>query len=95
MGDHLSVEQPWRDPHIRFFNTRSLARLLTTAGFSSVKVGGYMGALLREVPQLRKLSPRSGASGLYRRLEDAFPSLLGLRLHAVAIRPAGRLGVAN
>jgi methionine biosynthesis protein MetW len=95
MGDSLSVEQPWRDPHIRFFTPRSLARLLTTAGFSPVMVGGYMGALLRDVPYVRKLSPGSGASRLYRRLEDAFPSLLGLRLHAVATRPAGRLGAAN
>lgn len=93
MGDSLSVEQPWRDPHIRFFNTGSLARLLTTAGFAPVKVGGYMGALLREVPYVRKLSSGSGASRLYRRLEAAFPALLGLRLYAVATRPAIRLGL--
>ena len=33
-GDHLSVEQPWRDPHIRFFNPGALRQMCTTPASS-------------------------------------------------------------
>jgi SAM-dependent methyltransferase len=88
-GDDLSLEQPWRDPHIRFFTVSAFERMLSRAGFASVEVGGHEGEVLgawrlsgvaRPVPALRRR--------LHRRLEQALLPLLGLRLHAVA-RKAG------
>jgi 2-polyprenyl-3-methyl-5-hydroxy-6-metoxy-1,4-benzoquinol methylase len=82
-GDHLSVEQPWRDPHIRFFNPGALRRMLYQAGFRSVRIGGHEGSLIGDIPGvrcLRRLEPRS----LYQQLESATPSLFAKRLHAIA-----------
>jgi methionine biosynthesis protein MetW len=92
MGDQLSVQQPWRDPHIRFFTSRSLSRFLATSGFESIKVGGHMGAFVRDVPVIRRLSVKSRPSRLYRRLELRYPALFGLRLYAVAQGPAEGMG---
>jgi SAM-dependent methyltransferase len=39
-GDRLSVAQPWRDPHVRFFTPRTLRSMLLAAGFGQVEVGG-------------------------------------------------------
>jgi SAM-dependent methyltransferase len=85
LGDYLSVEQPWRDPHLRFFTPGALRRLLEGAGFEDVTVGGHDGTLLGDVPGLRRLrgiEPR----GLYGALERAVPSPFALRLHATARR---------
>ncbi|HLY48040.1 MAG TPA: class I SAM-dependent methyltransferase [Solirubrobacteraceae bacterium] len=38
-GDDQSVSMPWRDPHIRFFTHRSLARMLSQAGYSIIEGG--------------------------------------------------------
>jgi SAM-dependent methyltransferase len=84
MGDDRSVDQPWRDPHIRFFNEDSLLGMLGGVGFTSVAVGGYQGALMRDIPLVRRLAPRASASWLYRRAERVLPSVLALRLHALA-----------
>ncbi len=87
-GDDLSVAEPWRDPHIRFFNARALRRMLQRAGFRDVEVSGHGGAILDELPGLRRFR-RSGsgerASRAYRVLEGGYaPGLLGARLHALA-----------
>jgi SAM-dependent methyltransferase len=83
-GDDLAVQAPWRDPHIRFFTVAALARMLSGCDFAAVRVQGYGGALIREVPGLRRFSGRP--SKLYRRLETVLPSLLGQTLLGVAVK---------
>jgi SAM-dependent methyltransferase len=82
-GDDQSVQAPWRDPHIRFFNRTSLARMLDQSGFDSVAVRGHGGALLRDLPGLRRLGSGNVSRG-YLALERVVPALFASRLHAVA-----------
>jgi 2-polyprenyl-6-hydroxyphenyl methylase/3-demethylubiquinone-9 3-methyltransferase len=84
-GDDQSVQAPWRDPHIRFFQASALRRMLQQSGFDQVVVGGHDGGVLRDLPGLRSIG-RGGVSRLYSRLERALPTLLAGRLHAVATR---------
>jgi SAM-dependent methyltransferase len=54
-GDDRGVAEPWRDPHIRFFNPASLRRCLVQAGFVRVAVGAHAGSyrwLMRVTPSL-------------------------------------------
>lgn len=90
MGDDRSVSEPWRDPHIRFFNPGSMRRMVTAAGLTPIVVGGHGGAMLRDVPWLGKRLHGTEASRPYRWLERAIPSLLAARVHAVARRDRGR-----
>jgi SAM-dependent methyltransferase len=83
LGDEKSVEQPWRDPHIRFFTPATLERMLRGAGFSKVEVGGH-GGRLRD--HLTSRSSAHGQSAAYRAAEQRLPSLLGLTVHAVAVK---------
>jgi len=83
-GDDLSVEQPWRDPHIRFFTRRSIADMLWAAGFRSVVTGGFLGAILTDTPGLWRFGGGHRGGRIYRAFEDLFPALLGLRLSATA-----------
>lgn len=84
-GDDRSVEEPWRDPHIRFFTADALRRMLESAGFRDVAVRGHGGGVLREIPVLRRVG-RGGVSGVYRRLEAGHPALFASRLNAVGRR---------
>jgi 2-polyprenyl-6-hydroxyphenyl methylase/3-demethylubiquinone-9 3-methyltransferase len=94
MGDARSVSEPWRDPHIRFFNRGILRRMLLDAGFEGVSVKGYGGTVLGDIPVLRRLCRRHGGwavpdwrpNPVYAAFERAFPSLFGYRLCAVARR---------
>jgi SAM-dependent methyltransferase len=98
-GDELSRDEPWRDPHIRFFTQASFCRLLSDSGFDVVEAGAHWGVLLADLPGLSKIGSmrRDGlrldqlrrSSPAYRALERRLPSLLGLRLHAVARRRSG------
>jgi methionine biosynthesis protein MetW len=82
LGDELSAEQPWRDPHIRFFTTKALAHLLDAAGFPRHAIWGDHGSMLRDFPLLRRAWRGPGRTyGFFQRL---FPSLLGYRLVALA-----------
>jgi SAM-dependent methyltransferase len=83
LGDELGGEQPWRDPHIRFFGPETLARMLRSAGFGRVEVGSHGGMLL---DHLTRRPTDFGQSRLYRALERRFPALLGATLHAVAVK---------
>jgi methionine biosynthesis protein MetW len=86
LGDELSVERPWRDPHLRFFTLDALVRLFESERLEVVEYGAYGGALLRDVPVARRLS--SGTSSrVYRLAEGLLPSLLGFRLYAVGRAP--------
>ena len=82
-GDWKAVEQPWRDPHIRFFTIAALERMLRGAGFSHVEAGASGGCLL---DHLTSRPTDFGTSAAYRALERRFPSLLGMTVHAVAVR---------
>lgn len=84
LGDDLSIEQPWRDPHIRFFTPATLDRMLRAAGFEA-EVHGYAGALLADVPKIgRMLHGRS--SRPYKWAERRMPNLLGRRIYAAAVK---------
>lgn len=84
LGDELSIEQPWRDPHIRFFNLRTLERMLHECGFRP-EAHGYAGAFLADFPKVgRVLDGRSSA--LYRWAEGRLPNLLGRRIYTVAVK---------
>jgi methionine biosynthesis protein MetW len=84
VGDDRAVSEPWRDPHIRFFNPGSMRRMIATAGLSPIEVGGHSGGLFRDVPWLSQRFRHSGASRPYRWLERALSSLFGASVHAVA-----------
>jgi SAM-dependent methyltransferase len=95
LGDALSVREPWRDPHIRFFNRSTFRRMLVQAGFAEVHVGGHGGTLTGDLPFIRRLFRPSGwahptwrSRPVYRQFERLLPSLLGYRLHAVARKRA-------
>jgi SAM-dependent methyltransferase len=95
LGDLLSIEQPWRDPHLRFFTKATLARMVETGGFQVVEAGGHWGGLLADVPGRQRLRRQRTAdpdavrrsSRVYRWLENRWPALLAFRLHVVARRP--------
>jgi methionine biosynthesis protein MetW len=83
IGDELAIEQPWRDPHIRFFTPRTLSRMLRMAGFSAVYTSAHNGRLL---DHLTSRPTCFGQSRPYAWLEQRLPSLLGLTVHAVATK---------
>lgn len=83
LGDELSGEQPWRDPHIRFFGPDTLARMLRSAGFGLVEVGAHGGRLL---DHLTARPTDFGQSHAYRALERRYPAVLGATLHALAVK---------
>jgi SAM-dependent methyltransferase len=83
LGDELAVDQPWRDPHIRFFTPRTLARMLEMTGFQRVRTGTHNGRFL---DHLTSHPTDFGRSRGYAWLERRMPSLLGLTIHAVATK---------
>ena len=86
-GDDLSVQQPWRDPHIRFFNTGALVRMLEKTGFDVVGVSGFEGGFFSDVPFLRGLRSRR-LSAAYAAAARRAPGLLAHGLSAVARVPS-------
>jgi methionine biosynthesis protein MetW len=85
LGDDLSIEQPWRDPHIRFFTPKTLHRMLTQAGYEA-DVHGYAGAFLADTPKVGRVL-HGRRSPLYAWAEARLPNLLGRRIYAVAVKP--------
>jgi SAM-dependent methyltransferase len=83
LGDALAVEQPWRDPHIRFFTPQTMSRMLSHSGFSSIETKAHGGCFL---DHLTSRPTNFGVSPIYQRAEARFPSLLGATIHAVATR---------
>jgi methionine biosynthesis protein MetW len=92
-GDHLSVSEPWRDPHIRFFNLSQFRRMLEQSGFEIDWAGGSSAVLMDKPAGLRKLLWQMHYSSFYRALERRYPALLSYRLEAVARKPASPNGV--
>jgi methionine biosynthesis protein MetW len=82
-GDELAIEQPWRDPHIRFFTPRTMERMLRFVGFGQVETGAHGGRLL---DHMTSRPTAFGQSRAYRVAERLLPSLLGLTIHAVAVK---------
>ena len=83
LGDELSIEQPWRDPHIRFFTPETMSRMLRHSGFSEANAKAHGGCFL---DHLTSRPTNFGVSPIYRRAEARFPSLLGATIHAVATK---------
>lgn len=81
IGDELSVVQPWRDPHIRFFTQKTLASMLEDAGFHRVGVDVHFDTSI-DVPT--STMKRVETTRIYRYLSRRFPALLGVRLNAIA-----------
>ncbi len=80
---------PWRDPHLRFFNSLALEALLRDTGFSILASGGAESQFL-EVEGLELLSrpwTRRHLDPLLRRLGARFPQLLSRRCVVLAMRP--------
>ncbi len=84
-GDNLSVQEPWRDPHIRFFNPDSLRRCLGRAGFTDLEIGAHEGAFLADLPWIGHRI--KGPSRPYRFLRSRVPALLGNRLYGIGHKP--------
>jgi SAM-dependent methyltransferase len=84
-GDDLGIEQPWRDPHIRFFTAGALGRMLETAGFNPVTVAGRRGSIAANVRILERFArPHEGRIG--RALLRRLPGIAGAGLVAVAVK---------
>lgn len=83
LGDALSIEQPWRDPHLRFFSPSIMERMLRHAGFPVVHAGAHGGRFL---DHLTTRPTAFGQSRLYRAAERRFPSLLGATIHVLAVK---------
>jgi methionine biosynthesis protein MetW len=87
-GDDSGTTKPWRSPHIRFFSTKSLRRMLEEAGFVSVAVGGHTDvSFCSHIPLLRKVTRPRGPTQLYEQLIRFWPSIFAPHLHALAARP--------
>jgi 2-polyprenyl-3-methyl-5-hydroxy-6-metoxy-1,4-benzoquinol methylase len=83
-GDDLGRKEPWRSPHIRFFQVATLREMLVRAGFSDVEIKGVAVPLLLRVPILRGFNPNVGP--VARGLADLRPQLFANGLIAVADR---------
>src|SRR6185312_11998731 len=83
-GDELSVEQPWRDPHIRFFTPAAMRRMIERAGFVDVRVSGHDCELFGGVPGVRTVLGRLDNPRLTRWLASHAPSLFACRINVTA-----------
>lgn len=88
LGDRLSVAEPWRDPHIRFFTPSTLGKMVERAGFERVRLGEHSTVV--------SVYPKSWRGGMfwrfhtsraYQAMEQLLPDLLAYKAHAVGYRP--------
>lgn len=79
-GDDRSLEEPWRDPHIRFFTARSLRNLIQKTGFSCLQETGYGGGILSSTPYLHRWSNPWNSSNFYWALVKIWPNLFAAHL---------------
>ncbi len=74
LGDDRGVSEPWRDPHIRFFNVGTMRAFLRAANLTPVEVGGRAESpMLMAVPLGRRLVAGKDAGEATRRLAKRFP----------------------
>jgi len=83
-GDNLSLVEPWRDPHVRFFTSRSLGDLLRKTGVIRSNFSAYGGGFLSSTPFFHRWANPWKSSVLYRLLVAIRPSLFGAHLVGVA-----------
>ena len=83
-GDAHSKDQPWRDPHLRFFTRRTLASMVRAVGFADVSVMG-------ESHPVFSLRTRIESSRLYRPAMLSLPGLLAPTLLVAARVPRGAI----
>ncbi|MEJ7811817.1 MAG: methyltransferase domain-containing protein [Gemmatimonadaceae bacterium] len=83
---------PWRDPHLRFFNSQTLRSMLTDVGFRVERHGGLEQQFLRVAGLERIFASRAARplDALLRRVGGRFHSLLARRCVALAVKPDGR-----
>lgn len=81
----LDLARPGCDRQLLSFNPCSLRHVLLQAGFNLVGVEGHDGAIVRDLPLVRRFW-KGRSSALYRVAEQLFPSLLGFRVGAFAIK---------
>jgi ubiquinone/menaquinone biosynthesis C-methylase UbiE len=88
LGDHLSLAEPWRDPHIRFFTPSTLGKMMERAGFERVRFGGHSTVFsVRPKSWCTRTFQRFHTSRAYQTLEQVFPNLLASKAHAVGYKP--------
>jgi len=87
LGDQDSLEQPWRDPHIRFFTATSLFAMISRAGLDPVRLIGTARSVLADTPILRRRFAERNAGRLARAFAERRPALFGSRLQCVAGKP--------
>jgi len=75
---------PWRDPHLRFFNGRSLVAMLADSGLRTVKSGGLECQFLRVRGAERMLGGKSWVDGPLAAIGSKWPSMLARRCIALA-----------
>lgn len=78
-GDLLSVTEPWRDPHVRFFTRGSIVGLLRKANFSDISVAA-------ESHQPFSLRTRIEGSAWYLPVMRMWPAMLAPTLLVTARR---------
>jgi len=83
-GDRLSVAQPWRDPHIRFFTPSALSGMLRQSGFAEVTVTGRQASIASNFRHLERYA-RHPTGPVGRWLAERLPAL-GAGLCAVAVK---------
>jgi len=83
-GDAL--DEPWRDPHIRFFTFASLQAMLRQQGFQPTRIEGEGGNLLLDTPKLRRLARNEAPGAVSRRLTARYPALFAKRARVVATK---------
>lgn len=84
---------PWRDPHLRFFTSRSLTDMLGDVGFTVEARGGLDTQFLNTAPLLRRIvRPQwmRWLDRLLRRLGARWHTLLAGRCIALAVKPGSR-----
>jgi methionine biosynthesis protein MetW len=86
-GSPQNVRYPWRDPHLRLFNSKAIADMLRDVGFEIVRSGGLHVNFLTQVPGLRRFATlppiRVACQGIGRQ----FYSLLAGRCVLLARKP--------
>lgn len=86
-GDNLSLVEPWRDPHVRFFTLGSLRNLLTKTGVTQPYLNAYGGGFLSSAPFFHRWANPWKSGVLYRLLVAFRPSLFGAHLVGIAKKP--------
>lgn len=91
-GDpNFAIDQPWRDPHIRFFVPQTLARMLAMGDFEVITVGGWgEDSFPEHFRGLRRFLDTDGPGPIYNWLQRNVPSVFALRLYSVARKPQCR-----